>query len=220
MIKMYDAEKLIKLDPNRDPNVADEVPPVDSDMLKLRQQKLNNDLLPLRRAIQALGWAHSSDIWEIKTRNPADYEVLFPVLVEHLQFPYYPLNLEAIVRALTLKRARKLAWEPMKKLLQANRIDLVHPSDPYFRNCCQSLRGAIMNALGVMATKEDLDEVLDMIQNDALGDSRILMIVELKKIFDPRVIPVLRKIRSTGKLKFACDSVLKSGKYKSQLDNN
>jgi hypothetical protein len=219
MIKMYDAEKLIKLDPNRDPNVADEVPSVDSDILKQRHQKLNNDLLPLRRAIQASGWAHSSDIWEIKTRNPVDYEMLFPILVEHLHFPYYPLNLEAIVRALTLKKARNLAWEPMKKLLRANRIDLVHPGDPYFRNCCQSLRGAIMNALGVMATKEDLSEVLDMITNDALGDSRILMIVELKNFFDPRVIPVLHKIRSTGKLKFACDSVLKSSKYKSQLDN-
>jgi hypothetical protein len=214
---MFDEEKLVPMSKGFPASEYDSLPPTTPERAEAKSKWLYEDSAPLRNAIKATGWPYSDDIWKIRNRNPADYESLFPVLVEHLMRPYYPMNLEGIVRALTLRSARSIAWDPLRRRLQEIRNDLVHPGDPYYRNCCLSLREAILNALAEMALKTDLDLLLEMLQDEQFGNGRVLLIKAFRRFVDPRVIPVLRKIRGQGKMANECDALLKLKKYQSLL---
>lgn len=111
------------------------------------------------------------------------YRAALPVLVEHLQRPYHPRNLEGIVRALTVPPARALAWDA---LIEIARRPATTPQE-------ESLQDAAFNALSVVATKADLPFLAQMATDNTLGSGRSAFLIRLRKAKYPQVEEMLNR---------------------------
>ena len=76
-----------------------------------------------------------------------------PLLVEHLRRPYHPRIREGIIRSLTVRHARDLAYAPLVEAFASER-------DP-------NMRWVIANALSVFSS---LEELRDLEGIDAYAD--------------------------------------------------
>lgn len=111
------------------------------------------------------------------------YRTALPVLVEHLQRPYHPRNLEGIVRALTVPPARTLAWDALIEI--ARRPARTPPEE--------SLQDAAFNALSVVATKTDLPLLAQMATDSTLGSGRSAFLIRLRKAKYPQFDEILNR---------------------------
>lgn len=111
------------------------------------------------------------------------YRTALPVLVEHLQRPYHPRNLEGIVRALTVPPARTLAWDA---LIEIARRPARNPQE-------ESLQDAAFNALSIIATKTDLPLLAQMSTDSTLGSGRSAFLIRLRKAKYPQIDLILNR---------------------------
>ena len=91
-------------------------------------------------------------VYDFVNSGGAPPEVV-PVLVEHLSRPYHPRIREGIIRSLTVRHARELAYAPLVEAFESER-------EP-------NMRWVIANALSVLSS---LDEFRDLLGIDAYAD--------------------------------------------------
>lgn len=96
---------------------------------------------PLIDALRAVG-INVNSVWDLVNNRPhpslknnfiGDYGSAYPVLVEHLDYSYHPRVKEGIVRALTKKKASKIAADKILEL--------------FYKESDKSLKWAMANAL-------------------------------------------------------------------------
>jgi hypothetical protein len=104
-----------------------------------------------------------------------DYKNAIPILVKWLPKVENPDIKEAIVRALSVKWAKKT--EAPKILVNEFRNTLSRPN----------LQWAIGNALSVVADDEVLDDVIELIQDKINGKAREMLVVALSNMKTPDV---------------------------------
>jgi hypothetical protein len=101
---------------------------------------------PLVNELNNIGLKVES-VWDLVNNRPhpylknnftGDYEVAYPILVKHLDFDYHPRIKEGIVRALTEKKAAKLAADRI--------LELFHKEPD------KNLKWVMANALRTMLT--------------------------------------------------------------------
>lgn len=116
---------------------------------------------PLVEALNGIGVKVNS-VWDLVNNRPhphlksnftGNYEVAYPILVEHLDYNYHPKVKEGIVRALTEKNASKIAADKI--------LEMFHKESD------KSLKWAMGNALRTLMSPQkrlkypEIKQVLD-----------------------------------------------------------
>jgi HEAT repeat protein len=101
------------------------------------------------------------------------------VLADHLVKPYSLKTKEGIVRALTVQPARGLVGQQLIKLFKEE-LD-------------NNLRWVIGNALSVVATEGDLEQVLGLLVNSSYGETRSMLVHAIARLQGDQAIPTLMK---------------------------
>ncbi len=158
--------------------------PAEMEEKELVRAELEKALLkqsqPLHDDVLAVGIRIKS-VWDFV--NTADkYPEAIPVLVKHLTRPYHQRTRAGIVRALTVKEAKGIA---NKAILAEYRKA---PKDDFH------FAWLFGNAMSVIVTKDDLDELIEIVKDEGNGESRTGFIEALAKIRSPRVIEVLHQL--------------------------
>jgi hypothetical protein len=128
------------------------------------------------------------EVWN-KDEIIPDYSSAMPILVRHLDLPYHFRNKEGIVRALTHKAGRfafdrlvgELRLTPTvaeEEKADAIKIEYEDPSisytkeqiEYYINNNWNSYCFALANAVGYLSQRPQLPIILDLIQDQSLGD--------------------------------------------------
>jgi HEAT repeat protein len=121
----------------------------------------------------------------VNTREP--YPRAIPVLIELLRRPFSDARIkEGIIRALTVSEAKGLAG---KALLEE-----------FYETCDPILAWTIGNAISVVATKDDLDEIARIVKNQANGDARQMFVITLGKIGTAHCEDLLLQLLENGDL--------------------
>lgn len=122
-------------------------------------------------------------VWDFV--NTADrYAEAIPILIKHLSCPYDRRTKEGIVRALAVKEAKGLANKEI--------IEEYHKAP----NEDHHFRWAFGNTMSVIVTKDDLDELIEIVTDESNGESRTGFIEALAKIKSPKVIEVLHQLEN------------------------
>jgi hypothetical protein len=140
---------------------------------------LIEDARPLSAALAMLNYRIDT-AWDLVNADYV-YRTALPVLVEHLQRHYHPRNLEGIVRSLTVRPARDLAWDALMEI--ARRPASTPPEE--------SLQDAAFNALSVIATTDDLPFLAQMAIDRTLASGRSAFLIRLRKAKYPQVEEIL-----------------------------
>lgn len=110
------------------------------------------------------------------------YEIAIPILLRWLPRAEDLGVKEAVVRALTVKWARPTATPALLKEYRETAHGGVG---------VHSLKWAIGNALEVLATEQDLDDLVEFATDKAHGRSRQMIVLALGKMWDPGAVDVL-----------------------------
>jgi len=145
------------------------------------EKLLADDATPLAQALAACNYRVET-AWDLVNAQYS-YRSALPVLVEHLQRPYHPRNLEGIVRALTVPPARSLAWDAL----------LAVARKPVSSAPEESLQDAAFNALAVIATKADLPTLAQMVLDRTLGSGRSAFLIRLRRSKYPDIESILAR---------------------------
>jgi hypothetical protein len=142
---------------------------------------LIEDASPLARALAMINYRVET-AWDLVNAQYS-YRSALPVLVEHLQRPYHPRNLEGIVRALTVPPARDLAWDALLAIARR----------PVSSAAEESLQDAAFNALAVIATEADLPILAQMALDRTLGSGRSAFLIRLRRSKYPEIESILAR---------------------------
>lgn len=115
--------------------------------------KFQEEEIPLVNELKKIGIEIES-VWDLvnnKTKFAKidgnfkdDYEVAFPVLVKHLDYEYHERIKEGIIRALTEKKARKIALPKLLEMFQSKNN--------------QNLKWVLANALKTLMTSQEREK--------------------------------------------------------------
>jgi hypothetical protein len=136
-----------------------------------RKVLLDRDEAPLLRDLAAAGFSVES-VWDLVNRkNP--YKEAIPVLLNHITKPYLPVIREGIARALAVQEAR-YAWATLVELYE---------NEPNI--CPDGSRGIVKDALGLAvaktSTEKNIDALIMLARDQTLGDSRIMLLPNLRR---------------------------------------
>lgn len=140
----------------------------EQERLRLEKAKVLMEAeVPLVEALKRVGCIVKSS-WDL-VNTKAKYPEAIPVLLEHLQKDY-PVEIRAgIARALAVPEARigrDIIVEQYRKLPDTKK---------------QGLKQGLAAAVVGTTTESDIDEVIDLIEDPAHGDSRGLLLLALKR---------------------------------------
>lgn len=159
---------------------VDEIEELDRVECELRAA-LRQELKPLIDELCDCGTV--ADVWDL-VNTSAKYPKAIPILVKHLGKPYHRRNRSGIVRALAVKEAKGIA----NKVI-INEYHRAPKEDFHF----SWLFG---NTMSVIVTKDDLDELIEIVTDESNGESRTGFIEALAKIKSPKVIEVLHQLEN------------------------
>jgi hypothetical protein len=140
---------------------------------------LREEVKPLTDELATVGI--KADVWDL-VNTSARYEEAIPILVKHLRKPYHRKNKEGIVRALAVKEAKGIANKTiMEEYRKAPKED-------------HHFRWAFGNTLNVIVTRDDLDDLIEIVLDETNGNSRQMFVRALAKLKLPRVKETLHKL--------------------------
>lgn len=131
----------------------------------------------------------NAEVWDL-VNTSASYPEAIPILVKHLSKPYNRDIKEGIVRALAVKEAKSIANKAV--LEEYRKLPKEDPEQPWIFD----YRWAFGNTMRVIVTKEDLEDLIEIVLDESNGDSRISFIEALVKIKSPKVIDVLHQLEN------------------------
>ena len=159
------AEIVARLD--RDPGRRARCAVRDAELLLIAERR-RKEVIPLADDLRAAGLDLASP-WELSQR-PADLELAFPVLLQHLRMPHSENTLGNIASLFQRREARPY-WESLLSLY-GDTTD----------NSNANWRFQLAHAIVVMASKSDLDTLLELLRDRRLGTSRIAFVPAVIKL--------------------------------------
>jgi hypothetical protein len=152
-------------------------------------------------------------VWEL-VNTATVYPNAIPVLVSHLRYQYPYRVREAIARALTVNYAGEDAYRALVR---------------EYKNCPESedpaqhgFKWALGNAISVVSTGEDFDEIVELVRDKRHRSSRDTMVLRLAKLKPDRSVDVLIDLLSDDEVAgFAVIALgrLKATKASAQIGN-
>jgi HEAT repeat protein len=146
----------------------------------LFEQELNDEVKSLCDELRNAG-LKINNLWDlVNTKTP--YPEAISILLRHLQYDYHDKNKEAIIRALAIKEA--IGKVGARLITTYNTI----PKEK------MTLRWAIGNTIYATITKEEIKDILPIVQNKENGISRQMFVAALGKAKPPEMEDVLIKL--------------------------
>src|SRR3546814_6757904 len=139
-------------------------------------KELAHNAAPLLSELRGLGFEAGS-LWDL-VNAPNNYLAAIPVLSKHLSYSYHPRNIEGIVRALTTPEARGIAGERLLVLFKSECIE-------------DDLRWVVGNALAEVATEQELPGIVDLLEEQAYGASRSMLVFAVARLLGAEAISLL-----------------------------
>jgi hypothetical protein len=134
--------------------------------MERQQRELEAAQRPLLEDLRGVGWDLRT-VWEL-VNTSAKYPEAVPILLDHLLNGDYPDRVrQGIARSLAAPFARS-AYQPLKRL--------------YEERQSPGLQEAIAAALNVLASKEDLPDILGFLRDRSFGWSRVLLIATASRL--------------------------------------
>lgn len=119
-------------------------------------------------------------VWDLLSAS-SPYPGAIPVLLHHLQLPYSDRTKDGIARALARDYPEvRSAWPVLVDAYRRapSGQGVIAPGDPEeFR---LGAKDGLACALAVVATDDELEELIELIRDPGLGDSRILLLRALR----------------------------------------
>ncbi|MCA1748505.1 MAG: hypothetical protein LC634_02870 [Sphingomonadales bacterium] len=148
--------------------------------LRKRREELSADVAPVISDLNDLGISVKS-LWQLVGSRPDQIRAI-PVLLKHLPIPYLDANREWIARGLALREAIH-AWP----LLRAEYEKA--PDESRFKD-------GLGDALATMCDADHIEEVVEMIMDEANGESRLMLLSALKRSKSPIARSTIEKLRN------------------------
>jgi len=148
-----------------------------ADERRTRQLEYARAAQPLNADLAAVGYPVSS-VWDLVNIRD-DYPAALPVLVRHLTRPYPPVIRDGIARALAVGRAR-FAW------------DVVY--EQFINEQERTVKDGLAVALSGMVDRAHLPAMLDLLRDRSHGPSRLLLIIGVQRLRDPRGTKALEEL--------------------------
>lgn len=146
----------------------------------VRATRHRSEQKPILRDLAAAGIA-VDNVWDlVMSRGP--YENAFPILLCHLRGSYSARTLEGLARALAVRAARSIAWEPMLRMIE-------EPTLP------EGAKSALFVALSAMAKASDVGVLIALIQDRKLGPKRIFFVRNLMRSKRPQARRTLESLQ-------------------------
>lgn len=111
-------------------------------------------------------------VWDL-VNTDTSYPRAIPVLLDHLAKPYSATIREGIARAVAVPGAR-IAWS---RLVETYKAEPVDPS----RQDGRRVKDALAVAVAGIATPDKHEELLSLVRDRSLGESRVLLLAPLRK---------------------------------------
>ncbi|TCV92070.1 hypothetical protein EC912_10862 [Luteibacter rhizovicinus] len=108
--------------------------------------------------------------------RPNNYVHVLPILAKHLQRPYSQLTQEAISRSMAMRKAHPY-WDLFARLYRA-----LPPTNPAEQGQPED---GLAVALSSSMPKEKLPELIELLSDQRLGESRVLLLRALRRSRDP-----------------------------------
>lgn len=138
-----------------------------------QSQPLHDDVLEVGIRIKSVSdFVHTSE----------KYPEAIPILIKHLTKPYHKRIKAGIVRALSVKEAKGMANKAIVAEYRKASKDDFH------------FAWLFGNAMSVIVTDGDLDDLIQIVTDESNGESRTGFIEALAKIKSPTVIEVLHRL--------------------------
>jgi hypothetical protein len=134
----------------------------------LFSEELKVEVKDLSQELKDIGSIYI-DPWDLVNTN-ISYPEAIDTLIKHVPKHYHDKNKEGIFRALTVKEAKGKANAVL--MAEYNKI----PQDK------ENLRWVIGNAIYIIVTKDDLESILSIVENNENGMSRHRFVLALGKI--------------------------------------
>lgn len=167
MARLRSDPEYSKVQADRDEKIAET-----AKRIRVEQAELLADL-------NSVGFSIES-IWDLVNTSHS-YAAAIPILLHHLERDYSDQILEAIARALATPDAT-IAWQTlMEKYKSAPKGSRV--------------KNGLAAALSVVCPENSIDELVRLVQDSSNGESRILLLVRLKKSNSEIALDVLNKIK-------------------------
>lgn len=115
------------------------------------------------------------------------------VLAQHLRLPYSDKTREGIARAFARRNADKY-WSLILSEYKAAKEGLGEDGFP------RSYKDGLACALGAMASRQHLDELIELAKDRGNGSSRLLLLVGLRRSRDPRASKALDDLAADPEL--------------------
>lgn len=147
-----------------------------------RTAALRENEAPLIGALKDAGIDVGS-AWLLSSRHP-DYRSAIPILLDHLDREYHDRIREGIARSLGWPEARQLAWDKILVALQRLRS---RPESGF--------RDGLVAAVAGMARSADLSKLIELVDDPALGQSRLLLIPKLSRTGRPEALAILERLK-------------------------
>jgi len=138
---------------------------------------------PLVAELNQIGFSVTS-AWDLVNRS-SSYTAALPILLRHLDYPYLDRISEGIARALAVREARRIAWEPILTKIATQWSELG-----------KNTRDGLIVAVSVMATPSDLPTLVELISDKALGSSRLFLVRNFMRSKKPEARATLERLRS------------------------
>ncbi len=154
---------------------------------KVRERARLSESRPILDELRAIGIAVNSvsDMYN----NRMDYKTAIPLLVSWLSRTRNPKIKEEIVRALSIRWAKRIAARPLIAEYDAL------PANQH------SLRWAIGNALDVVADDSVADDLIRLAVDRTYGEDRQMVVRALRHVHRDTAVPVLRALLDDNDVK-------------------
>ncbi len=125
--------------------------------------------------------------WDL-VNTSVSYPEAIPILTKHLSRPYHRRTREGIVRALAVKEAKGIANKAVME--EYLKLPKESPDQPWIFH----YRWAFGNTMRIIVTKDDLDDLIEIVLDESNGDSRNMFVRALAKLKSPRVQETLERL--------------------------
>lgn len=155
-----------------------------------REAAFASEEAPLIAELNSLG-VNVSRVSDL-INKPMVYTAAIPKLVHHLSLNYSDAVRDMIARALGVKEARRY-WSTI--VSEYRRTPLKNPDGSPNRT-----KDGLAAAIAIICTPETLEQLIELVEDKTLGESRILLLRVLRKSKNPRAKNVLEKLEFDSEL--------------------
>lgn len=165
-----------------------------------RSTRLRVEEEPILSDLRGIGW-NAESVWDL-VNTSKNYADAIPVLLKHLVLPYSDRTREGIARSLAVPELEvRKAWPTLVEEYRKAPMGwgIMAPGDT--KEYLLGAKDGLACALSVAVTDETLEELISLAKDSNHGESRVLLLLALRKSKNPLAKRALEDLANDPDLK-------------------